>query len=106
MADPAELLRVAERLDDSPTELLNGGAAEALRALSHSSTEIEEIARARGIEISAVNELWERASQRLRDVPDEEEVFPAAAEAASLLYTAAWVLQSDSASSKDIRDVL
>jgi hypothetical protein len=99
----ADLFSVAERLDESPTELLNGGAADALRLLKASVPETEAVARTRGIDPEVVNALWERASARLRDVPEPSAVFPAAAEAAALLYTAAWVLDSDSLTAEDLK---
>jgi hypothetical protein len=102
----ADLYRVAERLDESPMELLNGGAADALRALDASATETEAVASARGIDLSTVNELWERANLVLREAPEPDAVFAAAAEAATLLYTAAWVLDSDSATTEDLRALL
>lgn len=102
----ADLYRVAERLDESPTELLNGGAADALRALDASAPETEAIARTRGIELSTMHALWERAGTRLREIPEPDAVFSAAAEAAALLYTAAWVLESDSATTEDLKAVL
>lgn len=102
----SELQRVAETLDESPTELLNGGAAEGLRALNAATSELQGIADARGLELSTVNELWERASVRLSDVPDEAALFPAAAEAAGLLYTAAWLMESEAATTEDVRDLL
>ena len=105
-ADPVALLRVAELLDDSPLELLNGGAAAALGALEESSPHVQGIAEARGIEPAVVTELWERANERLRNMPAADDVFAASAEAASLLYTAAWVLESDSATTEDVRAVL
>jgi hypothetical protein len=58
------------------------------------------------VESQAVEELWERASARLRDVPERSELFPAAADAANLLYTAAWVLRSDSVTTEDLRSLL
>lgn len=99
-AQAADLLSVAVRLDECPTELLNGGATEALRALDaaapeaasgHSGTVTEEI-----------RALWERAGIRLREVPEPGQLFPAAAEAATLLYAAAWALDSESVTAEDL----
>jgi predicted xylose isomerase-like sugar epimerase len=105
-ASSADLFRVAERLDESPTELLNGGATDALRLLDASASEIEAVARTRGIELSTINALWERAGVCLREVPEADAVFSAAANAATLLYTAAWVLESDSATTEDLKALL
>ena len=101
-----ELLRVAERLDDFPMALLNGGASEALQALAASESEGETVATSRGIDPATVNELWQRADACLRQTPEDDAVFSTAAEAASLLYAAAWVLESDSATTEDVRDLL
>ena len=105
-ASSADLLRVAERLDEWPMELLNGGAVDALSALDASAPEVQAVANTRGIELSTVNALWERAAARVREVPEPDEVFAAAAEAAGLLYAAAWVMDSDSATTQDLRDLL
>lgn len=102
----AALFRVAQRLDESPTAMLNGGASDALRALEEAAPETEAVARARCIDSSALDDLWQRAGDRLRDVPEPDAVFEAAAEAASLLYTAAWIFASDAATDEDLRDVL
>jgi hypothetical protein len=101
----AALFHAAQRLDESPMALLNGGASDALRALDESASETETVARARGIEVSTMNDLWARAGSRLREVPADD-VFAAAADAASLLYTAAWALNSESATTDDLRAVL
>jgi hypothetical protein len=106
MTPSSDLYRVAERLDESPMELLNSGAADALRALDASAPQTEVVAAERDIDPSAMNQLWERAELRLRETPGPDEVFSAAAEAASLLYTAAWVLESESANTEDIRSLL
>jgi hypothetical protein len=102
----AEIFTAAERLDESPMELLNGGANDALHALDASAGEIEGVAQSRGIEFAQVEELWQRASSRLRDLPEPDALYPAAAEAATLLYTAAWVLESDSVTTEDLRLLL
>ena len=106
MTRSSDLWHVAERLDESPMELLNGGAAEALSVLKASASEAEAVASERGIELATVTELWERADARLREVPEPDAVFAAAADAASLLYTAAWVMESDSATTDELRDSL
>jgi hypothetical protein len=105
-ANSSALFSAAQRLDESPMAMLNGGASDALRALDAAAPEAEGIALARGIDTSVLNELWERAGARLREVPGPDGVFEAAAEAASLLYTAAWVFGSDSATTEDLRDSL
>jgi hypothetical protein len=87
-------------------ELLNGGAAEALLVLGASASETEGVARDRGIELAVISALWEQAEARLRDAPEPHAVFPAAAEAAALLYAAAWVLESDAATTEDLRALL
>jgi hypothetical protein len=102
----ADLFLAAERLDESPIELLNGGAADALRALDASASEAEAVAGERGIELSTVNALWERAGARLRAVPDPDAVFAVAADAAVLLYAAAWVLDSDSVTTEQLLNLL
>jgi hypothetical protein len=99
------LFRAAQRLDESPMTILNGGASDALLALNEAASETESIAHARGIEVADVNELWSRAATRLREV-SVEDVYVAAAEAASLLYTAAWVLGSESATADELRSIL
>jgi hypothetical protein len=106
MTPSADLFRVAEMLDESPMELLNGGAADALRALDASAAQTEAVAAERGIDLSTVNELWERAGACLREAPEPDAVFSTAAEAAALLYTAAWVLESNSATTEDLKAVL
>ena len=106
MATADALFRAARRLDESPMAILNGGASDALRALDAAAPEVEGMAAARHIDAAAMNELWERAGARLREIPDSDAVYEAAAEAASLLYTAAWVFGSDSATIDDVRDVL
>lgn len=101
-----ELFSAAERLDESPNELLNGGAADALRALEASTKEAESVAQKRGIELSTVNALWERAGARLRAEPEPDAVFAAAADAAVLLYAAAWMLDSESATTEGLLNLL
>jgi hypothetical protein len=100
----ADLFSVAVRLDESPVELLNGGAAEALKALDAASP--EAVASERGIDTSEVEALWARAGARLREVPGQDELFPAAAEAATLLYAAAWLLDSDEATTDGLRALM
>lgn len=102
----ADLYRIAERLDESPMELLNGGASDALRALETSAPETSAMAESRGLDPAAVSALWERATLLLQDAPEPDAVFSAAAEAATLLYTAAWVIDSDSATTEDLRAIL
>ena len=106
MTTGSALFRAAQRLDETPMAMLNGGASDALEALTAAAPESEAIAQARDIDISVVHELWERADARLRAVPEPDAVFLAAAEAASLLYTAAWVIESDSATTEDLKEVL
>lgn len=86
--------------------MLNGGASDALIALDAATPETQAVADARGIDISVMNELWARADACLRDVPGPDALYAAAAEAASLLYTAAWVIGSDTATTEELRDVL
>jgi hypothetical protein len=106
MTDTSDaLFRAAQRLDETPVALLNGGASDALRALEDAAPEMKAVAQSRSIDALAMNELWERAEGRLRDVP-EDAVFDAAAEAASLLYTAAWVMGSESATTDGLREAL
>lgn len=100
------LFLAAQRLDRSPMAMLNGGASDALDALDVAAPEIGTVAHARNIDVSLVNRLWARADARLRDVPQHDAVYPAAAEAASLLYTAAWVISSDDATTEQLRDLL
>jgi len=104
-SDSGALFRAATKLDESPAELLNGGAAEALRALEQCEAEANAAASSQGVEPSAVDALWERAGARLRNVPAQDDLFPAAAEAASLLYAAAWVLHSDTVTTEDLRSL-
>ena len=103
---PNDLFSVAARLDESPTEILNGGAVDALSALAASAQQAEAAASARGIELATVSALWERAGIRLRELPDANEMFPAAAEAATLLYAAAWVLDSDSVTAEGLQALM
>jgi hypothetical protein len=101
---PTDLYQVAARLDESPEELLNGGAAEALRALNAVSPEV--VASQRGIAVIEVKALWDRAGARLGQTPGPDELYPAAAEAATLLYGAAWVANSDAATVDDVRAII
>jgi hypothetical protein len=106
-ANAAELLRVAKRLDDFPMSLLNGGSSDASRALAASEPEAEAIAASRGIDCATVRQLWDRADVCLRETPgDDDAVFSRAAELASLLYTAAWMLESSSATTDDLTALL
>ncbi len=102
----ADLFGVAERLDESPTELLNGGATEGLRALAASESQARALATTRGLDVDTVRALWERAGARLREQPEVDALYPAAAEAAALLYTAAWVIDADSATDDDVRALM
>lgn len=100
------LFHAAQRLDESPTAILNGGAYDALEALAAAAAETGAVAAARGIELSVMNELWARADACLREIPQGDDVYPAAAEAASLLYMAAWAVGSDEATTEQLREVL
>jgi hypothetical protein len=102
----SSLFHAAQRLDESPLAILNGGASDALDALEAAAPETAAAAEARGIEVAVMNELWSRADARLREVPQGEAVYEAAAEAASLLYMAAWAIGSDSATTEQLREVL
>jgi hypothetical protein len=102
----ADLLTAAERLDESPEELLNGGAIAALQALESCQTDIEVVAAAHGIDLPALNALWEHARARLRETPTPEQLFPAAADAAALLYSAAWVLRAESVTTEDLQSMI
>lgn len=104
-AQATDLFSVAVRLDECPTELLNGGAAEALRALDAAASEAMAPGRS-GSVTAEVRALWERAGTRLREVPESSQLFPAAAEAATLLYAAAWVLDSDSVTAEDLHTLM
>lgn len=105
-SDSGALFRAATRLDETPAELLNGGADEALQALEQCEAEANAAASSQGVEPSAVDALWERAGARLRKVPEQDELYPAAAEAASLLYAAAWVLHSDAVTTEDLQALM
>jgi hypothetical protein len=102
----AALFGAAQKLDETPMAMLNGGASDALSALNAAAPEVQIVARTRDIDVAVVNELWERAEARLREAPEPDAVFEAAAEAASLLYVAAWVFGSESATTDDLRDLL
>jgi hypothetical protein len=102
----ANLFTAAERLDESPEEMLNGGATAALRTLESCQPDIEAVALSRSVDVTELNALWKRADARLRETPSPEELFPAAADAAALLYAAAWVLHADSVTTADLRSVL
>jgi hypothetical protein len=106
LSDSGALFRAATKLDESPAELLNGGAAEALQVLEQCEAEAAAAAASQGVESSAVDALWERAGARLQKLPEQDELFPAAAEAASLLYAAAWVLHSDAVTTEDLRSLM
>ena len=98
-----ELFKAAERLDEKPEELRNGGASDALRVLADSVEERDSTAMARGIDKATVSALWDRADALLRSAPSSDaELFPTAANAAVVLYGAAWVLGSDSVGREDI----
>jgi hypothetical protein len=98
-----DLFKAAGRLDEKPEELLNGGATDALRVLADSVEERDEAAAARGIDKATVSALWDRADALLRSAPSsEDELFPTAANAAVVLYGAAWVLGSDSVGREDV----
>ncbi|HEY3864544.1 MAG TPA: hypothetical protein VGL54_00485 [Solirubrobacteraceae bacterium] len=101
-----DLYTVAARLDESPTEIMNGGAVAGLNALAVSAQAAEAAASAHGIEPTTVTALWERAGVRLRELPDANEMFPAAAEAATLLYAAAWVFDSDSVTAEGLQALM
>lgn len=103
-AQATNLYSVAVRLDESPEELLNGGAAQALHALD--AFPPETAASKSGVAVAEVTALWDRAGERLRDLPAPDELYPAAAEAASLLYAAAWVVGSDSVMSEDLQALM
>lgn len=105
-AHSGALFSAAERLDESPTELLNGGAAKALQILEACTAKAKTAASDGGVEPAAVDALWERAGARLRKMPEPDELFSAAAEAASLLYAAAWVLHADSVTTEDLRSLM
>ncbi len=102
--EAADLFNVAVRLDESPTELLNGGAADALHALDAIAP--DSVASLRGIEVTEVEALWDRAGARLRTMPAPADLFPAAAEAATLLYAAAWAASSDSVTSEGLQSLI
>ncbi|MBN1609249.1 MAG: hypothetical protein JW940_21645 [Polyangiaceae bacterium] len=101
-----QLFEAAERLDESPREMLNGGATDALEVLEASATDIAAAAQIRGIETADVDALLDRTASRLRTLPGEDGVFPAAAEAATLLYATAWVLDSETANAEDLRALM
>lgn len=101
-----DLYAVAARLDESPTEMLNGGATDALGALAASAPEAEAVASSRGVEQATVKALWERADTRLRDLPGPDELFAAAADAATLLYAAAWMLDSECATTDELEALM
>jgi hypothetical protein len=98
------LYEVAVRLDEEPEELLNGGASDGLRILSEISP--AGVASAQGIEMAAVEALWDRAGACLNVMPEPDDLFAAAAEAATLLYTAAWVVGSGSATTEGLQDLM
>ena len=103
---PNDLHSVAERLDETPTEILNGGSLDALNALAATAPTVAAVASARGIDTATVSALWERTGTRLRQLPDANELFPAAAEAATLLHAAAWVMDSESATAEGLRTLM
>jgi hypothetical protein len=99
----AEVYNAAQKLDDTPIAILNGGAAEALRALQASAPEARRVADAHGVSLDEVYSLWERATARLSALPQTpDDVFPIAGEAASLLYTVAWLLDSEIITAEDL----
>jgi hypothetical protein len=103
-ARSADLFCVAVRLDEYPSELLNGGAADALRALD--AVAPEAVASRCGIEAADVQALWDRAGAHLRKMPADDMLFPVAAEAATLLYAAAWAVDAERVTSEDLRALM
>jgi hypothetical protein len=96
-----DLFSVAERLDERPKELLNGGAAAALEVLAESAEERDRITSSRGIDSGRASTLWDHATALLQS-PEAGELFSVAAEAAVTLYSAAWVLSSDEVTNDDL----
>jgi len=103
MTHAAELFEAAVTLDESPDDLLNGGAAAGLQALRASAPVASAIAAEKELDPVIVDELWGRAVSRLTEMPAPDELFAAAAEAASLLYTAAWMLEAGEPTADDVR---
>jgi hypothetical protein len=106
MSASADLFNAAVVLDESPVEMLNGGAAEGLRALEASAGLGAELAVRRNVDPDAIHSLWDRAATALRRSPDGDELFPTAADAAVLLYAAAWFLGADDATTAQREQLL
>lgn len=106
MPDSAQLFVVAETLDESPAELLNGAASAGLHALDATAGEIAALASARGLDATSLEDLWSRAQHRLTEMPNPADVYEAAAEAATLLYAAAWVVESDSVTVEELASLV
>lgn len=102
----AELLGAAVTLDESPKDLLNGGASAGLRALRASASAANATAAEHELDPAVVDELWARAISRLTEIPASEKLFAAAAEAANLLYTAAWVLEAGELTADEVRALI
>lgn len=102
MACESDLYRAAAQLDESPIDLRNGTAAEALHALEACAGTISEVAARHGLGVEKVELLWHRARTSLQQGADAEDVFASAAEAATLLYVAAWLLEVPAATASDL----
>lgn len=101
-----DVYNAAVRLDETPVELLNGGADAGLRALEASAGLSQELATSWGVDHHAVADLWNRAETSLRAAPEADTLFEAAADAAVLLYAAAWFLQADEITADDLEQLL
>jgi hypothetical protein len=99
----AELFGAAVTLDESPEDFLNGGAAAGLQALHASASVASVIAAEKEIDPAIVDALWDQAVSRLTEMPAPDNLFAAAAEAANLLYAAAWVLEAVELTADDVR---
>lgn len=106
MSASADLFNAALVLDESPITMLNGGAAVGLRALEASAGLGEELAVRRNVDPDAIHTLWARAATVLRRTPDADELFPTAADAAVLLYAAAWFLEADDVTTAQLEQLL
>jgi hypothetical protein len=105
MSSADDLRQAAQRLDDCPSVMLNGGAHSALVALAKAADEGQQRADLWGLE-AEVTELWARATRQLEAVPSVEALYPAAANAAVMLYTASWFLTAPNPTAGDLQAIL
>jgi hypothetical protein len=105
MSGSQALFSAAVRLDELPRHTLAYEAGTALEALEQTHDAARDTAAQKGFDASLVDAVWGDAAARLRAGP-EDDLFRAAADAASLLYTAAWLLDTPEANGPEIELML